>query len=519
MANITEITCPHCQGKQRIVEERLTGTVVCMLCNQQIVDAYLYKVAPKHMELAVALKGKLVTDFGTTILENVEAKSDAYTGRKPTDKQGPKSQDLQALDRFAAPVTSSGYVPTNRKLSSAARTYVIGGVVILVVLAGVGVGLWQYVASQTNSASLRTVGGGDGKHIDRYPSGLTRAEWMTIKTPDGEVMHGAWAEWYETGAKKEIGTYDTGVKTGEWTGFHESGAVRYKGIYEKDEKHGRWLEYHPDGSKAGEGMWNHGQNDGEWREWHPNGKLKKVEYYEQGVPRGVWATWHPNSERQSTGEYKNGRKHGRWVTYTESGIEDFSQTWADGRLEGPTHGCHPNTQRSFEGQWAAGLQAGTWRWWHENGQLKREGQYLEGKEAGEWQEWHPGGGLKAKGRYDAGNQTGEWTELDERGDLVTTRTYTDGQVTGESLAFKGRPVERRQANWPDGTRSQEGTVLVVDGRDVQHGWWRGWHENGQLAEEGLWLDGRKEGLWVAFDSNGIQYSKLTYKNGAEVQPE
>src|SRR5919108_4567702 len=83
-----DITCPHCNRNQKVAEHRLKETVYCLLCQQLITDVYLYKVAPKQQELTIKLKGRIVSEFGTTKLDELKSKSDEYTGRfEPVDDE------------------------------------------------------------------------------------------------------------------------------------------------------------------------------------------------------------------------------------------------------------------------------------------------------------------------------------------------------------------------------------------------------------------------------------------------
>ena len=40
-----------------------------------------------------------------------------------------------------------------------------------------------------------------------------------------------------------------------------------------------------------------------------------------------------------------------------------------------------------------------------------------------------------------------------------------------------------------------------------------WHPNGQLRAEGNYKEGKKEGIWIMYDSFGKEEECLTYANG------
>lgn len=41
------------------------------------------------------------------------------------------------------------------------------------------------------------------------------------------------------------------------------------------------------------------------------------------------------------------------------------------------------------------------------------------------------------------------------------------------------------------------------------------YENGRKREEGSYLDGKKEGLWVYYRIDGTEFFRMTYKSGKE----
>jgi len=45
------------------------------------------------------------------------------------------------------------------------------------------------------------------------------------------------------------------------------------------------------------------------------------------------------------------------------------------------------------------------------------------------------------------------------------------------------------------------------------GLWISWHENGQKASEGNYVNELREGLWISWDSNGQKYEEGNYRNG------
>lgn len=516
-----EITCPHCNRRQRVAEHRLTETVYCLMCQQLITDVYLYKVEPKQQELNIKLKGRLVSEFGTTKLEELKSKADEYTGRFEPVEEKDDSTQVRAVEDTTIRFESGAYhalPPAHRKLSTAARTYLIGGVVMaLLTAAAMVAGVMLLDDSRLKKDEIDTVGA-DGERIERWPSGATKVQWRIITVDGREVPDGAWREWYETGEEKVQGQYAAGKRVGSWRGWHANRQLAYEGAYVDDRQTGAWIEWHPNGRKASEGEYVEGQKHGEWRTWHAAGGLESTARFEHGRPVGEAISWFEDGRVRSSGEYKDGQKVGRWVVNHDNGVEELSEVWEGGLLHGPTAGCYRNRQQSFKGEWNRGLRSGEWSWWHPTGVLARRGQYEDGLEHGEWLEWYDIEVLRLKGSYTRGQRVGEWQEYDEDGNLSARRSYREGALAKEEFFFRGAKVQPRSETYPDGSTSMEWTVTVADdGTEIQHGYQRSYYRNGKLAELGAFVRGEKDGAWRTWDESGNLLVRETYQLGKKVQ--
>ena len=70
-------------------------------------------------------------------------------------------------------------------------------------------------------------------------------------------------------------------------------------------------------------------------------------------------------------------------------------------------------------------------------------------------------------------------------------------------------VDVRVTAWPDGRTKSEGIYL----RDVRHGEFRAWHQNGQLAELRHYVDGREVGRQQAWTTDGVLFLNYEVRNG------
>lgn len=510
-----DITCPHCSSNQKVAEHRLKESVYCLKCQQLITDVYLYKVAPKQQELTIKLKGRIVSEFGTTKLSELKSKSDEYTGRfEPVDEDD--SDEVEQVDETTRIFETSTYqeLPRRQRMSTAAKTYLIGGIVVAALTICVTVlGITLLAKEEQVADNIESVSA-DGARLERYPNGATKAEWRVVNVGGVDLIDGAWQEWHDDGSKKALGKYVRGDRVGDWRAWHPDGQPALDAKYEAGKPVGPWLEWHANGRKAVEGAYKDGEKNGEWRTWFSNGGYATLEKYELGQPVGDWVTWYPDGKVRMQGAYVAGLRDGRWATFHDNDAEESVEFWKEGVLNGESWGGHRNRQKSFQGTWAKGRREGTWSWWYTNGRLERQGAYEEGLEDGLWQEWYATSEPRRKGSYEKGRRTGTWQEFEEDGSLACRTEYLEGAQISERWYFRGDEVIPRRETFPDGSPKLQWTTRIADdGSEVRHGRQKTYYSNGGVAESGTWANGKRDGIWQTYDEAGNLLSEETWKHG------
>jgi antitoxin component YwqK of YwqJK toxin-antitoxin module len=115
-----------------------------------------------------------------------------------------------------------------------------------------------------------------------------------------------------------------------------------------------------------------------------------------------------------------------------------------------------------------GLHEGPQRLWHANGALAIEYHCVHGKTHGFYRTWWPNGNLERE------------------------ETYVNGEMTG--------PVR----SWYD--NGQLKSVMTVK-NEIPVGYFVDFHENGRAALSGSFRDGKHDGLWVEWDTDGKEISR------------
>jgi antitoxin component YwqK of YwqJK toxin-antitoxin module len=87
---------------------------------------------------------------------------------------------------------------------------------------------------------------------------------------------------------------------------------------------------------------------------------------------------------------------------------------------------------------------------------------------GPWSEHHPNGRVKTQGEFIDGNPAGAWRTFREDGSLAREVRYRDGKLDGEEVVWHGNGVVGMRGTWKDGAR--EGLFTY-------------WDEEGSLVRE------------------------------------
>lgn len=513
---VVEINCPHCGAKQKVATKRLKESCVCMHCNQVIDDVYLYKVAPPPPKLKTALRGRIVSEFGTTQLADLEAESEVYTRG---DTGGFKKGDTRVIDRISMEVYDPhGHTRTQilETVSTATKTYVIAGLL----LAGLAVGAW-YVGSRLLKSGNEPPGGAGPSdpalRTSRYEQGQIEVEWrVKVDSSGQEVIHGPWVEYHEGGSERCRGQYHEGERTGQWKWLHPNGNTAREGEFKEDLEEGLWLEYHADGSKSVDGKYRKGKREGQWVHYYHNATISVKGNYVAGVKEGDWPEWHPNKQKKTAGRYSNGLKEGLWRGWHDNAQPAFRQGWINGFEAGESVAWYRSGQQEYKGAFKDRERVGDWTWWYPSGVKQRQSSFVNGEQVGLWTEWHPNRQVKQRGKYEDGVRVGPWTEHTDDGDKIREVAYEKGRQISESLMYRDLEIERRVTSSPSGRPIREYSILKsIEGEQILHGPFKRYRENGSLAEAGDYLLGARNGIWRKYDSDGRVIDDVLYKHGIE----
>jgi antitoxin component YwqK of YwqJK toxin-antitoxin module len=139
-----------------------------------------------------------------------------------------------------------------------------------------------------------------------------------------------------------------------------------------------------------------------------------------------------------------------------------------------------------------------------------EGQFKNNTYIGEWLFYYQSGMLQAKGVYvgSNGERKGSTGVPNSEREGLWRLWYENGQLSQEGNYLNGKAEGLWRLWHENGQLSLEGNYL----NGKAEGLYRLWHENGQLSEEGNYLNGKVEGLWRFWNEKGVNVTSKPLHN-------
>lgn len=295
---------------------------------------------------------------------------------------------------------------------------------------------------------------------------------------------------------------------------------------------GTTTHYYDGNKKQANGKYVDGKQEGKWTFWHENGKIQSEQYYKDGLEDGVWTWYDENGTKTKEGGYLKGAYHGKWSFYYPSGALQEEDLFVENRRQGISTTYYENGQKYGEGNFERDHEQGPWTYWYDDGVKMSEGEFDEGLKKGTWKEYFPNGQIYSESLVKDSttyimslwNENGEQLVKDGNG---TSITYYDTKQKSAEGKIKGGLKDglwsfwypdgklKEQGNFKDGTYTllnswdPEGKTLVTNG----NGYHRNYYDNGVVALECLYREGKLHGLCYQRGLDGILLSEVNYVNG------
>jgi antitoxin component YwqK of YwqJK toxin-antitoxin module len=197
-----------------------------------------------------------------------------------------------------------------------------------------------------------------------------------------------------------------------------------------------------------------------------------------------------------------------YLLYEDAPFSGWYGQWDD-------NGTLRNLRRFSNGKPDGGIFS-----WRKNGDKFHQGKYKEGKKHGIFTYWSKTLTCIREQNFKHGKLDGICTAWYENGNKSSIQTFISGKILNAT-------------GWkPNGERCP--STKVVNGVGVLVFYDEGHtenaqtlsrmefiierYDNGKKREEGSYLNGKKEGLWIYYRTDGTEFFRTTYESGREKRP-
>ncbi|GAB2770242.1 MULTISPECIES: tetratricopeptide repeat protein [Hymenobacter] len=363
---------------------------------------------------------------------------------------------------------------------------------------------------------------------------------------DQDELHGDYQDFHPNGKLASTGRYEHGKQVGRWQVFYASGKPSEERNYDAatGELHGVFKDYDGQGQLITELLYDQGRvtkvtsvdangkalaqtavakkGKTEVKGLHLNGATRFTGTYVDGRQNGEWRWFRRDGSLSLVRRYQAGQQQGAEEIYASTGRVQQRTHYQDGQLQGLYEHFYDHGQLQRTGFYQAGQQQGTWRQYYPTGQLSEEYNLLDNDLHGWTRSYTPGGHITEE----------RWMQYDRP--LVVTSFDSTGRVldrfdvqpTTKSLTLhyaNGKP--RSESGWlcyayqgPDKWLYPNGKpeLTVELDRGNRQGPYRTYHPlTGNLAEEGAYRQGKREGEWKGYYASGALRFKGSYRTGEQ----
>ena len=159
---------------------------------------------------------------------------------------------------------------------------------------------------------------------------------------------------------------------------------------------------------------------------------------------------------------------------------------------------------SPQGQMVNDFRHGVWTWYNKFNQKTKEGNYVNGKKEGKWTEWiyssdsfHSGSDLILM-NYKNDMLDGKWTRLySNRG------TFENWEAEKEKIYLEGL---LKQYKFEENQTKIDQVNAQLKALEMP-----------KIIEEGVYINGKKEGTWTIWNSYGIYSEEKNYEDGVLIK--
>jgi antitoxin component YwqK of YwqJK toxin-antitoxin module len=338
---------------------------------------------------------------------------------------------------------------------------------------------------------------------------------------------------YPSGEISSEGYLRNGKPDGYWKAYYESGQLKSEGNRLNQKLDSTWKFYDAEGNIRSIINYKEGKQNGYRYTYLENEYIE--EYFENNVKERQTKVFYNNGSIKKTIPFEAGLENGLALTYNTDSIIILIEEYRKGFLI--SREIINRTDRN-------GAKQGLWKYFYETGKLMQEVTYLNDKKNGflkrfdetgtlvsiekyindvlqtdvselkEYdirRDYYPNGNIKIQGSYYNNKPDGIRREYDEEGNIIKGYVFLEGVLLAEGIVDENG---KRQGAWKEyysnGALMSEGIYK----NSIRVGNWKYYHENGNLEQEGKYTSREiPDGDWKYYHENGQLYRIESYMDG------
>ncbi|MBN37404.1 MAG: hypothetical protein CMI29_02970 [Opitutae bacterium] len=333
-----------------------------------------------------------------------------------------------------------------------------------------------------------------------------------------EPFTGWYGQWDDNGTLRNLRRFSNGKADGPILSWRKNGDKLFQGKYREGKKQGTFSYWSQSLRRIKEENFNQGKLDGICTAWYENGNKSSIQTFISGKILNAKG-WKPNGDRcpstkvvngigvlvfydetntqsdeglskmefiieryengnkREEGSYLDGKKEGLWIYYKTDGTEFFRTSYDSGielnrsQVQESRKERNPETPQSL-----SNMEFVVER--YENGNKRGEGYYFNGKKEGLWIYYRTDETEFFRTSYESGEDL-------NRSQLPNEKPFIEVKVSKDES-----PIDKK---------------FIVER-----------YQNGNKREEGSYLNGKKEGLWIYYATDGTEFFRKIYESGKEL---
>jgi antitoxin component YwqK of YwqJK toxin-antitoxin module len=403
----------------------------------------------------------------------------------------------------------------------------------------------------------------NGKAKYYHPNNKLKYE---VDYKDGE-FYGSIIEYHPNGTKRYDAQFVDGKKSGQVIYYFDNGKLQGKYEYKEDELNGPFETYYENGQMQSKGGMKKGKLNGLYQSWYRNGKLEEENQYdENGKGNGIQKSYredgslfmesetkkegmvwykiydekgkvigegkeddkgklvyegkYETGEKFVTGEYLKGKEEGVFKYFDKGGNVNKEESYKEGKIieeksfysngslaesvkfnadeekEGPYESFYFNGKHKETGWFIKDERVGYWIQYHADGTLDQKLYFLEGTLYGPRVYYTCEGKISSEIWSDEEGKDFRYITFDTLGKELDYISFlsTSGELVYSHMNKAKRKVQNFKADWRQGK-------------------YQTFYINGQVYEDGQYINGEQEGKWMYYYSDGTVLRESYYKDG------